>query len=142
MNNSQNTINLPVVWFLLRFGVAFTFLYASISAFINPAPWLSYFPDFIRAMAPDNILLATWGGGELIIGVWLLTGYRIFIPSVLATGLMLGIFVFDAGSMRIIFRNVCILCTSLSLAIISNPHYHFTLSHGKAHAEEGHTEIG
>lgn len=144
-NNTQNTVdrsfNTPVVWFLLRFGVAFTFLYASISAFINPTPWLSYFPDFIRSMTSDDILLATWGGGELIIGIWLLTGYRIFIPSVLSAGLMLGIFIFDLKSIHIIFRNVCILCTSIALAIISNPHYHFHFSHGKVRAEETHSEI-
>lgn len=86
-NTVENSFNMPIVWFLLRFGVAFTFLYASISAFINPTPWLSYFPDFIRSMTSDDILLATWGGGELIIGVWLLTGYRIFIPSIFQASL-------------------------------------------------------
>lgn len=135
MNNSSN---LPVVWFLLRFGVAFTFLYASIAAFINPTPWLSYFPAFMRVMMPDNILLVTWGGAELVIGLWLLIGYRIFIPSILASGLMLGIFIFDFHSINIIFRNVCILCTSIAIAIISNPHYHFHLSHGKTKAKERH----
>lgn len=137
----NTSFNFPIVWFLLRFGVAFTFLYASISAFINPTPWLSYFPDFIRSMLSDDILLITWGTGELVIGLWLLTGYRIFIPSILAAGLMLGIFIFDIKSMHIIFRNVCILCTSISLAIISNPHYHFRLSHGKEKAEEDHTQV-
>ena len=132
---------LPIVWFLLRFGVAFTFLYASISAFINPGPWLGYFPDFLRDNISDNILLITWGGGELIIGLWLLVGYRIFIPSVLAAGLMLGIFIFDFSSMKVIFRNVSILCTSISLAIISNPYYDFNLFHGKKRAEETHKEI-
>lgn len=132
------SISTPIAWFLLRFGVAFTFLYASISAFINPAPWLAYFPDFMKLMVPEHVLLVTWGGGELIIGLWLLSGYRIFIPSILASGLMLGIFIFDFASMHIIFRNVCILSTSLSLAIISNPHYNFHLFHGKASAEEKH----
>lgn len=143
MNTEKNnSINIPIVWFLLRFGVAFTFLYASISAFIHPAPWLSYFPAFMRHMFSDQILLTTWGGGELIIGLWLLTGYRIFIPSILAAGLMLGIFIFDFHSMPIIFRNVCILCTSISLAIISNPHYEFHLFHGKVRATEKNQVAG
>lgn len=144
MENTQNqnvSINLPIVWFLLRFGVAFTFLYASIAAFIDPTPWLLYFPAFMRVMVPDNVLLITWGGAELIIGLWLLSGYRIFIPSILASGLMLGIFIFDFHSINIIFRNVCILCTSISLAIISNPHYDFHLFHGKTQVEEDHKQI-
>lgn len=133
---------LSIVWFLLRFGVAFTFLYASISAFMNPTPWLNYFPSFMRKLAGDELLLWTWGAGELLIGIWLLIGYRIFIPSILAAGLMLGIFIFDFASMKIIFRNVCILCSSLSLAIISNPHYDFTLYHGKKEVRETHSVIG
>jgi uncharacterized membrane protein YphA (DoxX/SURF4 family) len=95
--NSQD-INTPIVWFLLRFGVAFTFLYASIAAFINPTPWLSYFPSFMRALVADDILLISWGGAELIIGLWLLSGYKVFIPSILASGLMIGIFIFDFHS--------------------------------------------
>ncbi len=129
---------LPIVWFLLRFGVAFTFLYASISAFINPAPWLAYFPQFMRTMAGDELLLITWGIGEVIIGVWLLSVYKIFLPSIAASGLLLGIFIFDFGSLHITFRNVSILCTAISLAIISNPHYDFHLFHGKKRGEEKH----
>jgi hypothetical protein len=123
------TREVPFVWFLLRFGVAFTFLYASISAFINPDPWLAYFPDIMRSLVSDSILLMSWGTVELVIGLWLLSGYRIFIPSIAAAGLMLGVFMFDFASFHIIFRNVCILATSISLAIISNPHYHFHLHH-------------
>ncbi len=135
------TKQISIAWFLLRFGVAFTFLYASISAFINPIPWLGYFPDFMRAWGIDATLLFTWGGGELVIGLWLLSGYRIFLPSIAAAGLMLGIFLTDFDSLNIIFRNVCILCTSISLAIISNPHYNFSLKHGKDRAVETQTEI-
>ena len=132
---------IKIVWFLLRFGVAFVFLYASISAFINPIPWLAYFPDFMRDWKIDDILLITWGGAELIIGLWILSGKKIFLPSIAAAGLMFGIFITDFHTMNIIFRNVCILCTSISLAIISNPHYDFHLRHGKDEAEETHTEI-
>lgn len=136
-----STKELGIVWFLLRFGVAFTFLYASVSAFINPAPWLEYFPDFMRGIVSDNTLLWTWGGAELLIALWILSGYKIFLPSVAGASLMLGIFIFDFSSHAVIFRNVCILCTSLALAIISNPHYDFHLRHGRSTATETHTEI-
>ncbi len=135
----QKINEMRIVWFLLRFGVAFTFLYASISAFLNPVPWLSYFPDFIRAMVPDSLLLLSWGIGELVIGVWILSGYRIFLPSMAAASLMFGIFLFDFHSINIIFRNVAILCTSLSLAIVANPYYHFKLTVADSTAEETHT---
>ncbi len=117
-----------LVWFLLRFGVAFTFLYASISAFINPAPWLGYFPDFMRAWQVDNLLLTTWGSGEFVIGVWLLSGYRIFLPSVAAAGLMLGIFLTDFDSLNIIFRNPNIIYFRLfDLAFIKLYHKFYNL---------------
>ncbi len=121
MKKISPSIPTPIVWFLLRFGVAFTFLYASISAFINPDPWLAYFPGFLRNTFSDSFLLSTWGTGELIIGIWLISGYHIFIPSALSAILMIGIFVFDSESLPITFRNVCILCTSLSLAIMTRP---------------------
>lgn len=132
---------LKIVWFLLRFGVAFTFLYASISAFIHPDPWLSYFPPFLRNMFSDELLLWTWGMGEMVIGVWLLSGYKIFLPSIAASGLLLGIFIFDFSSMNVIFRNVSILSTAIALAIISNPHYHFHLHHDNKSAKETHLMI-
>jgi hypothetical protein len=135
------TKQISLAWFLLRFGVAFTFLYASISAFINPEPWLGYFPVFMRAWNIDSILLVTWGGGEFIIGIWLISGYRIFLPSIAAAGLMLGIFITDFDSLHIIFRNVSILCTSIALAIISNPHYDFHLRYGKTRGVESQTII-
>jgi uncharacterized membrane protein YphA (DoxX/SURF4 family) len=135
------TKQISIAWFLLRFGVAFTFLFASISAFIDPVPWLGYFPEFMRAWGIDDILLWTWGGGELIIGLWLLSGYKIFLPSIASAGLMLGIFITDFDTLHIIFRNVCILCTSIALAIISNPHYDFHLRHGKVSAAETQIEI-
>ncbi len=133
---------LKIVWFLLRFGVAFVFLFASVSAFLNPTPWLSYFPDFIRSMVSDAVLIASWGSGELIIGLWILSGYRIFIPSVAASCLLLGIFMFDFYSINITFRNVSILATALSLAIMSNPHYAFNLNRTRDVLKETHIEAG
>ncbi len=136
----QNPQEIKIVWFLLRFGVAFTFLFAAVSAFINPDPWLAYFPGFMRSMVADDILLLTWGVGEVIIGLWLISGWKIFLPSIAASGLLLGIFIFDFHSINITFRNVSILSTSIALAIMSNPFYHFKLVHTGEHIEEVHTE--
>lgn len=116
-----NPKQLAVTWFLLRFGVAFTFIFAAVSAFFNPEPWLNYFPDFMRGIFPDMFLLHSWGAGEIILGAWLISGYRIFLPSVGACLFFIGIFIFDFHTMPIIFRNVSILCTSLALAILSYP---------------------
>lgn len=135
----MNPKHFSIVWFLLRFGVAFTFLFASISAFLNPTPWLSYFPDFMRAQFSDQLLLMLWGGGELVIGIWLLTGWRIFVPSVAAALLLIGIFIFDFHSIKITFRNVSILSTSIALAIISFPHSQFTFVHDNKKSLEVHT---
>lgn len=137
----MNPKEISIVWFLLRFGVAFTFLFAAVSAFINPAPWLSYFPPFLRDHMSDTALLWIWGGAETIIGLWILSGRRIFLPSIAASGLMLGIFIFDFGSIHIIFRNVCILSTSIALAIMTNPYYRFHLVHERHRATEIHTPL-
>lgn len=121
--------------------MAFTFLYASISAFINPDPWLAYFPEFLRNTFSESFLLSTWGTGELVIGIWLISGYQIFIPSLLSAILMIGIFVFDFESLPITFRNVCILCTSISLAIMTCPPYLLRLFQKKTQNQEEYVEV-
>lgn len=122
ITNEMNMKSHKVAFFILRAGVAFTFLYASISAVISPISWLSYFPDFMRYSFTDQFLLQLWGGTELVIGLWILSGWKIFVPSVFAAILLSGIFFFDYERMSIIFRNVSILATSIGLAIYSFPH--------------------
>ena len=112
-------------YLLLRVGAALAFLYPPLSAvFGDPYTWVGYFPAFVRGYAPDLVLLHAFGAAEAVLGLWILSGYKIFIPSLLATALLLGIVAFNLPQFDVLFRDVAIACLTLSLALINKPHKH------------------
>ncbi len=109
-----------IILLLLRIGVAFAFIYPAIAAYFNPLAWIGFFPLFVRDFFPsDTILLGMFGLSEILIGMWLLAGKKIFIPSAIATLYLFGIIVFNWALMDIIFRDIPILLTTLALTIWS-----------------------
>ena len=105
---------------LLRIAVAFAFLYPPISALVNPFAWIGYFPLFITNIFPNAIiLLHIFGVVEVVIGLWILSGKHIFIPSALAVFILFGIIVFNFSQMDILFRDVSILLMAVALMISS-----------------------
>ena len=102
---------------LLRIGVAFAFLYPAIKAIFDPLSWLSYFPDFMLGIVPDMVLLHSFGVLEAVIAIWILSGKKIFIPSILATLILAAIIIIHSSGMDVIFRDVPILLMAVALAI-------------------------
>ena len=103
----------------LRAGVAFAFLYPAINALFNPYSWIGYFPPFMRGYVPDMVLLHAFGAMEVVIALWILSGKKIFWPSLAATALLLAIVVFDYHNFEILFRDLSIAAAALSLAFLS-----------------------
>ena len=106
---------------ILRLGVAFAFLYAGIGGFISPDTWVGWFPKFMRDLVPELLLLQIWGVYEIVTAIWILSGWKIFIPSALASLSLLGLIIFNLNAMDVIFRDVTILCATIALAIQSYP---------------------
>lgn len=106
----------------LRIGVAFAFLYPAFNAYIDPNAWIGYFPSFVKGYVPDLSLLHTFGTVEIVIAVWILSGWRIFLPSAAATAMLLGIVVFNSAEFQILFRDLSIAAMSFALAMISYRH--------------------
>jgi uncharacterized membrane protein YphA (DoxX/SURF4 family) len=104
--------------FILKLAVAFAFIYAGISGFINPDAWIGYFPAWTKGFVSDAILINAWGIIELAIGFWILFGKKILIPSIIATLALAGIVVFNWNQMDVIFRDVSIALASLALVFI------------------------
>lgn len=104
---------------VLRIGVAFVFFYAAIAGLMQPENWIGYFPQFLRKLVPETLLLGCWAIFEIIIASWILSGKKIFIPSALASLSLAGLIVFNIPQMDVIFRDISILCTSVALAINS-----------------------
>ncbi|HEX7651363.1 MAG TPA: hypothetical protein VF439_01435 [Candidatus Paceibacterota bacterium] len=103
---------------ILRIGVAFAFLYPPYAALGDPISWFSYFPAFIQALPiPHDVILHGFGLLEAVIAVWILSGKRIFIPSALATLMLVAIVAFNLSLFDIVFRDLAIACMSASLAL-------------------------
>ncbi len=107
--------------FLLRAGVSFAFIYPPIDALFDPYSWIGYFPKFMHGIAPDAVLLHTFGIVEVVIALWILSGKNIFWPSVSATLILLAIILFNPQNFQIIFRDVAIAAASFSLALSARP---------------------
>lgn len=116
--NTARTISL-----VLRIGVAFAFLFPALNAFFDPYAWIGYFPAFLTGFLPDLVLLHTFGVIEIVLALWILSGQRIFIPSLLATALLIAIVVMNAPDFQVLFRDVPIALMSLLLAILNRPDY-------------------
>ncbi|MEK7662538.1 MAG: hypothetical protein AAB355_03570 [Patescibacteria group bacterium] len=107
--------------FLLRAGVAFSFVFPPINAFFDPDSWLGYFPKFMMGIVPDTALLHGFGVLEIIIAVWIISGRKIFIPSAMATLMLIAIVIFNQGNFQVLFRDISISLMSLSLALMNRP---------------------
>ena len=108
-------------WFL-RIGVAFAFLYPPFDAISNPYSWIGYFPKFMLALPVDPmILLHSFGALEVVIAVWILSGWKIRIPASSAAALLVAIVAFNAVEFPILFRDVAIALAALALAFLPRP---------------------
>lgn len=106
----------------LRIGVAFAFLYPPINALSDPYSWIGYFPVFVKGYVSNEVLLHTFGIVEVIIALWILSGWRIFLPSVAATAMLLSIVIFNGPNFQVLFRDLSIAAIPFALAVISYGH--------------------
>ncbi len=102
---------------LLRVGVAFAFVYPAVSAFFNPLAWVGYFPVFVGDIIPIGIALSIFELIEIAVAAWILFGKNIFVPSLIATVLLLAIVVVNFQQMDVVFRDIPIAAMSLILAL-------------------------
>lgn len=106
---------------ILRIGLAFAFLYPPLDAIVDPYSWLGYFPSFMRGIVPDMVLLHSFGAVEILIVLWLLSGWKIFWPSVLSLLMLLSIVFSDRGDFEVVFRDLSIAAMALALAVAHLP---------------------
>lgn len=108
-------------YLLLRIGLAFAFLYPPINALGDPNSWIGYFPQFTRGYVPEEILLHAFGIVEVLLALWILSGWKIFIPSLIAAMILVVIVFFNASQFQILFRDLSIAAMALALAIMNIP---------------------
>ncbi len=104
---------------LLRVGVAFSFVYAAISGYLNPTAWIGFFPSFAQSIASPPIIVGAWGIVETLVALVLLFKKDVFVVGSVAALLLFGITVFNWGAMDIVFRDISIGFAALALAFLS-----------------------
>ena len=101
---------------LLRVAIAFAFLYPPIDSIFHPDTWISFFPQFVLGHVPDTTLLLGWGAVEVVIALWILSGKKIFLPSLAAALLLCMIVLFNLSLFEIVFRDLALALVAATLA--------------------------
>lgn len=104
---------------ILRIGLAFTFIYAAISAILAPGNWIGFIPLLLRDALPENAVLYGHIAFNIFIGVWLVANKKIFYASILASLSLLIIIISNLHSLDIVFRDVGLLAAAISLALLN-----------------------
>lgn len=104
-----------IVSLILRIGLAFAFIYASLSAFVSPNDWVGYLPQAMRNIVPGTVLLPIFSSLELILAIWLLSGWMIIYAALLAAAMLGGIVVLDPALLPITFRDISLVFMALAL---------------------------
>ncbi len=99
----------------LRVGLAFVLLYAAVSSLFNPQDWIGYFPHFLFSFLPSQFLLTGFSAMQIILAVWLLSGWRLQRAALLSALMMAGITVFNLNVFEVTFRDVGLFFMAVAL---------------------------
>lgn len=104
---------------LLRVGLAGVFLYAAVSATLTPNNWIGFLPQFIKNLIPGKTLLEMFNIYEVILSIWLLSGWKTFYSASLCALTIFGILITGLGYLDITFRDFGLLLAAAALALNS-----------------------
>lgn len=113
------TKNEKLVAVITRIGLAFVFLYAAISALIDPIAWIGYFPLWLRHLVPGNILTIVFSSYQIFLAIWLVSSKKTLYSSLFAAFTLLCIISANIKAFDIVFRDVEIFLSALALAALS-----------------------
>ena len=111
--------NKYLISFFLRLALASVFLYAAIASFLTPTNWTVYLPQWLKYIIPGTILLFAFSFYEIILSLWLLSGKKIYYASILSTVTLFLIIISNINNLDILFRDIAIFFSAISLAILS-----------------------
>ena len=68
-----------------------------------------------------SVLLHAFGVLEVIVALWLLSGWRIRLPAALAALMLLGIVAFNWAQLDVLFRDLSLALVALALVLWPKP---------------------
>jgi uncharacterized membrane protein YphA (DoxX/SURF4 family) len=102
----------------LRLGLAFIFLYASISSLVHPAVWVGFLPLFMTKIIAATTLLKGVALYQLVLAVWLLSGQFVRYAALLAAVTLAGIVATNVGDLITTFRDIGLICMAAALFLL------------------------
>jgi len=107
-----------VAEWILRIGLAATFLYAGVDMIVHPGDWVGFFPQRMLELSPlkPNPLAVADGIVQVVLAFALLH-QRLFRPSSLAIAVMLGGILATTGPLLITFRDIGLLAMAAALVV-------------------------
>jgi len=107
---------------LLRIALALTFLYAAVLPYFHILDWISTFPNFITNTLSTTAILSISALFHVIIALWIVSGFRIFIPNILLILTLLISFVWSGFSIDMLMNIIPSLAAAFALSIMYFPH--------------------
>lgn len=116
----------PIV---LRFGIAFVFLWFAINQFMSPIDWTGFVPEQIAAIADPTMLVYGNAVFELVFGILLLLGLWPRITALLLGMHLIGISI-GLGYNSIMIRDIGLSLATLAIAMHGPDRFCITKSRG------------
>ena len=105
--------------FLLKLGLAVTFLYAATASLVDPSSWIGFVPQGLRDILPATVILGIFSAYEIVLSAWLMSSKKTFWAASLAALTLAAITFTNLGVLDIIFRDIGLLLAAISLAVMS-----------------------
>ncbi|MES2006682.1 MAG: DoxX family membrane protein [Patescibacteria group bacterium] len=102
----------------LRISLAFAFIFPAVNAIFDPSSWIGYFPLFLKGYVPDEVLLHSFGALEVLLGLWVLSGWKVQIPAALMALMLLAIVAFNIPQFQVTFRDLSIMGMAIALVLM------------------------
>jgi len=107
--------------YILNIGLAFTLLYAGISALLFPFDWIGFVPVWVENLGfSQELALHMHSVVEIILGVLLLCNIKTrIVAGIIALDIAAIVILggFGRGMFLVTFRDVGLVCTALYLAL-------------------------
>ncbi len=101
-------------------GLVFVFIYAALEMFFIPDSMIKYVPAMVSSIVPIDLFLQFFGGFEILLAFWLLSGWWSRVAAWIAFIILVLITVTNVAFFPVLFRNVAISCAALALAALSS----------------------
>jgi len=103
----------------LRLGLSVAFGYAAVGSFLQPEVWIGYLPNFISSLSFAPIVLMIFSSIELLLVLWLLSGWKTKFAAAFATLMLVGIVGANISDLTIVFRDLALIFSAIALFFLT-----------------------